>query len=300
MNGQETAAARELASLPIGDFIRTIALGIAEAQFELDKASMTVAELMSGQRLLRDMETGQLLDEYDRQLPDGTEPRIIDSRVFFGFDYEDQGSAAVATAEINADGQVTQLVVAQPGSDYTVAPEVRLQGGGGAGARFAAVIDSTYAIERFEQVDPGSGYTSPPAVIITPRRKRVPLKLSMMELGFTPNFYQFVDTVIELRLTFSLSKQVTTGTPPTTSEDTSPEPDANTAKWWKKGHNTVINTTPVDARYASSYNFNLQFSSVVKTKLVPIPPPVVMEERIREMMEKQRAEEEKEAGSEAT
>ena len=83
----QTRVGRELSSMPMGSMIASIAKGIAEGQWELDKSSMVVAELMSGQRLIRDLETGKLLDEYDQELPDGKAPRVIDSRVFFGFTY---------------------------------------------------------------------------------------------------------------------------------------------------------------------------------------------------------------------
>ena len=53
---------QELLNVPMGDMIRSMALAIAQAQWELDKSSMTVTELMSGQRLLRDLDTGKLLD----------------------------------------------------------------------------------------------------------------------------------------------------------------------------------------------------------------------------------------------
>ena len=41
---------QELLNVPMGDMIRSIALAIADAQWALDKSSMVVTELMSGQR----------------------------------------------------------------------------------------------------------------------------------------------------------------------------------------------------------------------------------------------------------
>ena len=76
---------QELLNVPMGSMIRQMALAIAEGQFELDKNSMLVAEMMSGQRLLRDIDTGELINP----LPDGT-PRIIDSRIYFGYTYEEE------------------------------------------------------------------------------------------------------------------------------------------------------------------------------------------------------------------
>ena len=71
----------------MGGMIRSMALAIAQAQWELDKSSMTVTELMSGQRLLRDLDTGKLLDQDGKPTGETTQPIIIDSRVYFGHTY---------------------------------------------------------------------------------------------------------------------------------------------------------------------------------------------------------------------
>jgi len=46
-------------------------------------------------------------------------------------------------------------------------------------------------------------------------------------------------------------------------------------------------TTPVDANYAASYNYSVEQSSVFKTKLVCVPPPVSLEERLRLVMQQE-------------
>src|SRR5262245_6661474 len=112
---------QELLNVPMGDMIRSMATAIADAQWSLDKASMVVAELMSGRRLLRDLDTGTLLDKSGQPLQPGTPPEFVESTVFFGHTYEGTGS----------------------------------------------------------------------------NKKVVPNKVSMIELGFVPNFYQFVETIIE-------------------------------------------------------------------------------------------------------
>lgn len=205
-------AINEILNLPIGDLIRSVALGIAEAQFQLDKASMTVAELMSGQRLLRDLDTGKLIT------PDGqptNTPVVIDSRIYFGYHFDEQG-------------------------------------------------------------------------------RRVADRLSMMELGFVPTFYQFVDTMIELKLAVRITQVERTG--PAAAGGTGGARDAKetgTAGWWagSASEGFVLSSTPVDANYASSYSFQAELASVVKTKLVPVPPPPVFEDRIRQLLETRRADE---------
>ena len=113
--------------------------------------------------------------------------------------------------------------------------------------------------------------------------------LSMMELGFVPSFYQFVDTVIDMKLTLRLRRQSTeTGTLKeigSTEQSLGGEAAGRSRRPKPK---TVITTTPVDARYSSSYNFSAEMTSKVSTKLVPVPPPAILEERIRALMDQER------------
>ncbi len=178
MANNDIQAVKDLVDLPIGDMLRAIAVGIADAQFQLDKSSMTVTELMSGTRMLRDLDTGKLIDGDGNET---TTPVMLDSRIFFGYHLENG--------------------------------------------------------------------------------RRVPDKLSMMELGFTPTFYQFVDTVIEVKVAVRMTRSEPT-------DASNGEPDYH------------VNTTPVDAGYCGSYGFNAEFASSVKTKLVAVPPPASLEERV--------------------
>src|SRR3970282_1390723 len=89
--------------------------------------------------------------------------------------------------------------------------------------------------------------------------------LSMMELGFTPNFYQFVDTIIEVKIAIKISTsseqtRVTKGS--ITRMDT-------TRRGWLFApiSQTVVTTTPVDATYTSKYNYSAEGSSLLRTKL---------------------------------
>src|SRR4051794_32600473 len=86
---------QELLNVPMGEMIRSMALAIAEAQWKLDKSSMTVAELMSGQRPLRDLDSGELIGA---KRPDGSiEPQLIDSRVYFGYTYQTAADGTTMT-----------------------------------------------------------------------------------------------------------------------------------------------------------------------------------------------------------
>ena len=404
----KTPLGKEVLNIPFGEIIREVATGIAEAQFDLDKTSMLVAELMSGQQVLRDSETGQPI------LKDG-EAQIIDSTIQFGHSYQSIGEGATARAIIG-DGQIKEIIVNNPGRAYVEAPEVEISGGGGEGAIARAIMENG-TVASIELTTPGSGYSSvpfvnfkstegkqatarasilngaineitlinqgskyveapqvfisggggegaiataevaggelssiviefggsgytsvptirlapPPPAFETPATAIAfisakvveiemtnggsgyqanalpeveitggagvgakakasiedgnlavdiedggdlyeeaptvkiiskvsvnPNRVSMMELGFAPNFYQFVDTVIDLKLAMRVNKG--------------------------RDNKLKISAATVDANYASSYNYDMKFSTSVKTKIVPIPPPVVLEERLRQII----------------
>jgi hypothetical protein len=94
-------------------------------------------------------------------------------------------------------------------------------------------------------------------------------KLSLLELGFTPTFYQFVDTIIEVKMSIEMQ----------TSTEVKSSFSATFSSWC-----SPVSTT-VSASYASKYQYSAEGSSLIRTKLVPVPPPPVLEERIRKLME---------------
>jgi hypothetical protein len=103
---------------------------------------------------------------------------------------------------------------------------------------------------------------------------RVPNMVSMMELGFTPNFYQFVDTVIEVRLTLQVEKSETKVDPLT----------GERVLEAGRRDDFRLKSQPLNAAQTSAYNYKLEFASVFKTKIVCVPPPAALEERIREVL----------------
>ncbi len=105
-------------------------------------------------------------------------------------------------------------------------------------------------------------------------------KYSMIELGFTPTFYQFVDTIIEVKMSISMS-----------SEDTSTK-SKKTVKAAAVGGilpfgigGAAMTATTVSASFASKYQYSAEGSSLVRTKLVPVPPPAILEQRIRKLID---------------
>ena len=178
---RDTNVGKQLSEVRISDIIKDMGVGISQAQFELDRTSLRIAQMMSGTQ------------------------------------YE--------TFVENEDGEV----------------EVVMQG--------------------------------PNLVLFNGKR------YSMLELGFTPSFYQFVDTILEVKVSISMSM----------SES---ESESSTEVNAKAAYATIgiaggaaMKATTVSASYAAKYQYSAEGSSLIRTKLVPVPPPAILEERIRRIMD---------------
>ena len=119
---------------------------------------------------------------------------------------------------------------------------------------------------------------------------RVPTRLSMLELGFSPTFYQFVDTIIEVKIAIKITRETETKR---TTRDT--RQNQNSFKvggglfgaifGTPSGGASQVSTSQVDATYSSKYSYSAEGSSLLRTKLVPLPPPPILEERIRRQLD---------------
>ncbi|MCD8512325.1 MAG: hypothetical protein LRY63_02115 [Nitrincola sp.] len=116
---------------------------------------------------------------------------------------------------------------------------------------------------------------------------RVPTRVSMLELGFTPTFYQFVDTIIEVKIAIKITQT-------NSSLDRQRDTTRNTNTTLSGGlgflrasgnRNKTVNTSQVDATYSSRYSYSAEGASLLRTKLCPVPPPPILEDRIRALME---------------
>lgn len=130
------------------------------------------------------------------------------------------------------------------------------------------------------ELDPGQPAPTNPAA---PERT-VLVKLgdgneySLLELGFVPTFYQFVDTLIELKLSISMSRE---------SNYSRTSVNVNSNVKGKVGFfsaSASMNVSAVSASFSAKYQYSAEGSSLLRTKLVPVPAPAILEERIRAMI----------------
>ena len=102
------------------------------------------------------------------------------------------------------------------------------------------------------------------------------IETSMIGAGFQPTFYQFAETIIEVKMAITMSRsseyeRKTKGNVTTTS---------TTSKWWGLSKKSVVTTTPIDATYSSKYNYTQEGSSLLRTRLVPVPPNSIIQRQL--------------------
>jgi hypothetical protein len=88
-------------------------------------------------------------------------------------------------------------------------------------------------------------------------------KYSLLALGFTPSFYQFTETIIDLKMSISM----------THSRELDLSVEAN-----------GLRSASVTASYSQKYQYSAEGSSSMRTKLVVLPPPTALERRLRALL----------------
>ncbi|MDX1465856.1 MAG: hypothetical protein R3215_09180 [Halomonas sp.] len=274
---------QDLLDVPMGDMIRDMAFAIADSQFQLDQSSMRTAEMMGGLQSVIDSRGNQTFD---------------DSRVFFGYEYmtveqalyyaifDDSLTGALDEDSIRLKEVVLEIiremVQTETGSESSATSAIQpLRAITGSSSR----SDVTSALNTEVGGEP-----------LAEKVIRVPTRMSMMELGFTPTFYQFVDTIIEVKIAIRMTRERAyerTTSNATSDRQRSSGRSTRVGLTWPPGvkrsksyrSNTSVQTTQVDATYSQKYSYSAEGASLLRTKMVPVPPPAVLTERIRGYME---------------
>ncbi len=97
---------------------------------------------------------------------------------------------------------------------------------------------------------------------------------SLLALGFTPTFYQYVDTLIEIKMVFSMTQSKEVGIEATVGASY-----------------LGIVSASVTGSYSQKYQYSAEGSSLMRTKLVTIPSPPILEQRLRELQDAENKEE---------
>lgn len=148
------------------------------------------------------------------------------------------------------------------------------------GMRLAQMMSGVYEIEVPDPEDENK-------TIVEKREALVRFggeKLSLLELGFTPTFYQFVDTLIEVKISISMAYQREYKR----NRSTTKASFIGGAFLGIGGATSTV--SHVGASYASKYQYSAEGASLLRTKLVPVPTPAILEERVRILLEERKAD----------
>lgn len=299
---------QELLNVPMGEMIESMAMSIAKAQMALDSNSIEVAEMMGG------------LSPVKSTIKDanGNEQEFInfkDSRVFFGKERVDL-TGAVELYNANKDQAYRATIhdkikddiepaYEKPVVDVDKAPTDNTALFTPDNQKNASVFYRKSASEWFKynpSANSGAGayevITTPTASTTgqvmkkpsTPERVLfLPQRLSMLELGFSPTFYQFVDTIIKVSIEIKFTRE---GSSSYSYKRDSKSTTRSASFSWRRGikTNKTVTTSQVNAGFSQKYSYSAEGSSLLQTKLVPIPPPAILEQRIQQQMEIAREE----------
>jgi len=261
-----------------------MAFAIAEGQMALDENSIEVAEMMGGLDTITD-ENGNTT--------------FTDSRVFFGKERVSISDAVTiynTTTDESIKNQIFRPAYTNVGTGGDSSFDTSTGNFVNTGTTHEDNVDS-YNTDTFQQVitEDGGVYSIDETKIelvssASPALTEIfiPQRLSMLELGFTPTFYQFVDTIIEAKVAIKFTREG--------SSSVNIKRDSKTRSasiGFRRGQvraSRNITTTQVNANYSQKFSYSAEGSSLMRTKLVPIPPPAILEQRIQEQMEIARGE----------
>jgi hypothetical protein len=273
---------QELLDVPMGDMIRQMAFAIAEAQIRLDENSIEVAEMMGGLRTITDG-SGNVTFE--------------DSRVFFGSEKITRSDAVArhnSTNNVLQKAEIREELGAEnylPGKETSYTIDTNGIPTGFSDNEYVDYLGFYYvnqngaiakvAYEDFIITHKSAGGNVPAGTDIL----ELPRRISMMELGYTPTFYQFVDTIIEVKISIKYTQEGESSISTTRNNKSSSASLGFGLAKVKAG--TSVQTSQVNASYSQKYSYSAEGSSLLRTKLVPVPPPAVFEERIQRLMEEE-------------
>jgi hypothetical protein len=87
---------------------------------------------------------------------------------------------------------------------------------------------------------------------------------SMIGAGFQPTFYQFVETIIEVKMTIKMTE----------SDETITEKKEKTTKlsFFNLFRGFSVTSSPMNTTNTNRFNYDVDGSSLLRTRLIPLPP----------------------------
>lgn len=304
---------QELLDVPMGDMIQQMAFAIAEAQRKLDENSIDTAQMMGGLETIVDESTGAVTFT-DSRVFFGKEKLILADAV----SAHNQSGDMVFRANIrqglgSANYTITNEVnVTAAGSAVTPTP-VTINDLGDLVAHTSNTLGTVTLNDPAKiyviTISPGNfeyyrytgtdgtnrvyqkvtEFASNIAKLATLADSTVfymPSRVSMLELGFSPTFYQFVDTIIEVKISIKYTQDGSVARNQAAAQlNSAGRTQGLRGLIFGGRRSSTVTTSHVNATYSQKFSYSAEGSSLLRTKLVPIPPPAILEERIRLQMD---------------
>lgn len=170
-----------------------------------------------------------------------------------------------------------------PVTALAIAPVLQAFGGGIATAQRALDDVSIRLARAMAGLDPaaysqtadasaGTGGSAIPPVSFSSGRS-----YNLLELGFAPTFYRFTEAVMEMKVAVSVSL------------DVSQSVETSKSKARIDLVKRQVKIASVNGFYASRYQYSGESSSLLRSKVVSLPSPALLEARIAAMQAQERA-----------
>jgi hypothetical protein len=102
---------------------------------------------------------------------------------------------------------------------------------------------------------------------LPPLKDGDPGEFSLLSMGFFPQFYQFQEAIIEVKMAITMA---------TSSE-------------FNIGAEAKLNygafSASVNASYSSKYDYKVEGSSLLRVRMTPVPPPAILLEYMEKLMQ---------------
>lgn len=109
-----------------------------------------------------------------------------------------------------------------------------------------------------------------------------PVEMSLMQAGLLPTFYQFTESLIEVKISISHRSSSSSEFEVGASTEVSTEAEAHGGLFGFGASGSVSTTFAAHVNYKSSstYSYSAEGSSLLRTTLKPVPPPARLVPRI--------------------
>jgi len=151
-------------------------------------------------------------------------------------------------------------------------------------ARALAKLKVSVIPELYEVIEPGdvktpNGSSVPVTGVKVTMDFADPVSYTLLQAGLTPTFYQFTESIIEVKISISQRTEVSTefeiGADFETSTEVQAEAKANFFFFGGSSKVTTSSTFSSHVNYETStkYTYSAEGSSLLRTTLKPVPPP---------------------------